>query len=433
MASAILDNMYNYYLTTYGKSTVSRYDSHKKSELRSVYNNIVKINKESPLYKIKDSADAQKFAIDIKEHARDLKNVIASLSTGDSLAEAFQKKIAVSDQDDIVDADYIGNGDSGENTNSFQTEIKKLASPQLNYGNYLKDDQLVFKPGSYSFDLNTSSASYEFQFNVNPDDTNRSVQDKLAKLFNTASIGIRADVKEDGSGHSALVLTSRQTGLKDDEDFLFQILPGTSNESIQAMDKLGINKVTDAASNSVFLLNGTEHSSYSNTFTINNTFEVHLKAVSPEGKPATLGFKANVDAVADNIQELVDSYNSMVDTANEYHESQPASQKLLSDMSGVAQHFKNDFEAIGLIINSDSTISVDRDLLADAVESDDAAESFHVLNRFKNALSAKANQASLNPMQYVDKVVVAYKNPGKNFATPYITSMYSGLMLDKYL
>lgn len=61
-------------------------------------------------------------------------------------------------------------------------EIKKLASPQLNYGNYLKDDQLAFKPGSYSFDLNTSSASYEFQFNVNPDDTNRSVQDKLASF-----------------------------------------------------------------------------------------------------------------------------------------------------------------------------------------------------------------------------------------------------------
>lgn len=49
MASAILDNMYNYYLTTYGKSTVSRYDSHKKSELRSVYNNIVKSIK-NPLF-----------------------------------------------------------------------------------------------------------------------------------------------------------------------------------------------------------------------------------------------------------------------------------------------------------------------------------------------------------------------------------------------
>ena len=126
MASAILDNMYNYYLTTYGKSTVSRYDSHKKSELRSVYNNIVKINKESPLYKIKDSADAQKFAIDIKEHARDLKNVIASLSTGDSLAEAFQKKIAVSDQNDIVDADYVGTEIPARIPTAFRWKLRSL-------------------------------------------------------------------------------------------------------------------------------------------------------------------------------------------------------------------------------------------------------------------------------------------------------------------
>ena len=79
MASAIMDNMYNYYLSTYGNSTVSRYDSHKKSELRSIYNSIVKTNQESPLYKIKDSGDVQKFAIDIKENARNMKNVIASL------------------------------------------------------------------------------------------------------------------------------------------------------------------------------------------------------------------------------------------------------------------------------------------------------------------------------------------------------------------
>lgn len=94
MASAILDNMYNYYLTTYGKSyRFPVWFPQEEWVALWIYNNIVKINKESPLYKIKDSADAQKFAIDIKEHARDLKNVIASLSTGDSLAEAFRKKL----------------------------------------------------------------------------------------------------------------------------------------------------------------------------------------------------------------------------------------------------------------------------------------------------------------------------------------------------
>jgi len=34
-------------------------------------------------------------------------------------------------------------------------------------------------------------------------------------------------------------------------------------------------------------------------------------------------------------------------------------------------------------------------------------------------------------MNYDNKIVVAYKNPGHNFATPYITSIYSGMMLEQ--
>lgn len=433
MASAIMDNMYNYYLTTYGNSTVSRYDSHKKSELRSVYNSIVKVNKESPLYKIKDSGDMQKFAIDIKESARGLTNVVASLSTGNDLAHAFQKKVAVSDQADIVSVSYIGDDEDGENTSSFQLEVKKLATAQLNHGNYMKSGQLDLEPGSYAFDLNTNTNSYEFQFNVNSDDTNRSVQERLATLFNTANVGVRAEVVEDESGQTALTLTSKQTGLTEGESYLFRVMPETSSESMKVMDKLGIAKVTTPASNSSFLLNGQERSSYANTFTINNTFEVHLKGISEDGSPATLGFKTNVDAVADNIQELVDAYNSVIQTANQYKDTQTASHKLLADIGSVAQRFENDFENIGLIVHEDSSISIDRSLLADAIDSENAQESFGVLNQFKNALGAKARQASINPMQYVNKVVVAYKNPGKTFATPYITSVYSGMMLDKYL
>jgi len=45
----------------------------------------------------------------------------------------------------------------------------------------------------------------------------------------------------------------------------------------------------------------------------------------------------------------------------------------------------------------------------------------------------EAENISINPMNYVNKIVVAYKNPGHNFATPYITSIYSGMMLDKYV
>lgn len=89
---AAIDSAYQYYLSTYGTSRTSRYDTHKKSQLRAIYNNIVKINKDSPLYKIKYSGDVQKFAIDIKERTRSIQNIVASLSdTEDGIEALFRK------------------------------------------------------------------------------------------------------------------------------------------------------------------------------------------------------------------------------------------------------------------------------------------------------------------------------------------------------
>ena len=47
MAYNIIDNhsnIYNYYVTTYAPKSSTPYDTHKKSELRSVCNSIVKMN-----------------------------------------------------------------------------------------------------------------------------------------------------------------------------------------------------------------------------------------------------------------------------------------------------------------------------------------------------------------------------------------------------
>ena len=344
---AKIDSAYSYYLNTYGSSAVSRYDTHKKSELRNTYNRIVKLNKESPLYKISSSGDVKKFAIDIKENTRRIQNVASSLSEGeDGLWSNFQKKIAVSSDEDLVTAEYVGNGNDAENTDSFSIEVKQLACPQVNYGNYLKNNALDFAPGSYSFDLNTVSNSYEFQFNVNEDDTNRSVLAKLAKLINGAGVGLNAKLVMDDRDMSALKIESVQTGLEEGSKALFSIYPGTENASIQAMDTLGIDNTVSQAANSSFLLNGKEHSSLSNTFTVNNTFEVTLHGVGNENEPAVIGFKTNADAIADNVEKLVSSYNGIIETAHNYSSTQPESHKLYYDMSNVAYRFYNEFESM---------------------------------------------------------------------------------------
>ena len=65
-----LNQVYNHYMTTYAPKTNSSLDTHKKSELRNVYNSIVKLNKESPLYLLDNSKETQAYAIDLKENAR---------------------------------------------------------------------------------------------------------------------------------------------------------------------------------------------------------------------------------------------------------------------------------------------------------------------------------------------------------------------------
>jgi|GEM_PF-55785 len=101
-------------------------------------------------------------------------------------------------------------------------------------------------------------------------------------------------------------------------------------------------------------------------------------------------------------------------------------------MESVAKSYFNELESIGLNLQQDGSIQIDKNLLTDAVSAPDARESFRTLNNFKNGLQHKATQASIDPISYVSKVLIAYKNPGHNFAAAYHSSVYSGLMLDTY-
>lgn len=436
---AKIDSVYEYYLTTYGasRSEVSRYDSHKKSELRKVYNSIVQSNKESPLYKLTDPEGAKRYAIDIKEQAKTIQNVVASLSDTNGLESAFQKKVAISSNEDVVTAQYIGDGSEEITAEQFNIEVKELAAPQVNVGNYLSSDIQTISPGTYTFDLATSKATYEFQYNVNPEDSNKDVQGKLARLVNKANLGIKAEILEDGAGKSALMLTSKQTGLAEGEDFLFKITPSSYTESSRAMDILGIDNTTVEAHNSTFYLNGAERNSFSNTFSINKTFELTLQGPSPEGEIAQVGFKANVDAVADNINTLVQAYNNILDIAANYRDQNSdvksptlEHSRLYRDMSSIGFSNATELNGIGLTVEDDGKIQIDLDTLEEAIQPGRMEGTLAILDKLRDSIGSKAEKAAINPMNYVNKVVVAYKNPGKNFATPYVSSIYSGMILD---
>ncbi len=422
---ARIDAAYNYFLSTYGKDLGTKYESHKKSELRDTYNSILKINKDSPLYKITQTGDVAKFAIDIKESANEMHRQVMSLGgDGEDASSLLRTRVASSSDEKIVDAKYVGNNPDQE---GFTVQVDKLAKPQINTGSFLSPMGRSFEAGSYSFDLDTHAGSYEFQFNVNEGDTNLEVQQRVARLINSSDVGINAEVLTNEKNQTALSLTSRQTGLAEGEEFLFNISSSTSWRELMT---LGIGNITQPASNSHFFLNGKERSSLSNTFTINKSFELTLKGESSD--PVSIGFKADAEAVADGLERLINSYNGMVAVGSKYSEAH-SNNRLLNDVTAIAKSMSSILEAIGVTADSNGMLKLDRGKLTDKLSKDDEKEGFKTINKFKDALKRQSKRASLNPMSYVNKVIVEYKNPGHTLNHPYAPSAYAGMLVDTAL
>ncbi len=431
MANLALDTVYNHYLTTYFHDTVTKYDAHKKDELKGVYNSIVKLNKESPLFLPVKSQETKQFAVGVKESARELKNTIASLR-GLGQEELLNKKVAFSTNKSLAEAIYIGDDSESETIPTFEMGVLELAKPQVNLGKFLESDARGLAEDTYSFDVNINNLSYEFQYNVNSDDTNQSIQEKLARLINGANIGLEAQVETDGE-FSALKLVSNGTGKPEGRKTLFSVSDDNTSRRAGSASYFGIDEVTQNSSNALFTINGVEREAGSNHFTVEKSYEITLNGVSPDEDTVTsIGVKNDTESLRENITKLMDGYNTFIDSANSVASEETKNQTLLREMKNLSSYYKEGLDEFGLDIDDDGHMVLDKSIYEQAFENENLGLSLGKVKSFANALMRKTDTISINPMQYVNKTVVAYKNPGKNFATPYITSPYSGLLFNSY-
>ncbi len=428
-----LNNLYNNLTTAYGPmmGTNTKYDTHKKSELRGVYNSIVEKSKEDPVFLLDTSRETKNFAISLKESARNLKNTISSVSNETEEEELLSKKTVSCSDSDVVEVSYIGEKISDNTITNFNLMVTQLAQTQKNTGKYLPDEKANLPPDTYSFDIHSKDTDYEFQFNIGENDTNRSIQEKLARLINRSNIGIWATTISDGGGNTALELESNDTGLKNGGN-QFRVSDDHTSKRSGAVDYFGIDNIARPPTNAEFTINGVEGVSASNHFPIQDTYDLTLKSTTKEGQSVNIGLKTDVESLTDNINHLIGGYNSFIKHASEYLESQPNSKALLREMHVLSLRYGEALGKIGINFQEDGTIAVDTEKIQMNAQKDDAIESFGTIKSFATSVLDKANEVSLDPMQYTMRKVVEYKNPGHSYATPYVTSNYSGMMFSGY-
>lgn len=432
--NAIQDNIYNYYLTAYAPKSSGKYDAHKKSELRSLYNSMVKLNKESPLYMISNIKESAQFAMGLKENARSLRTEIAALGGELDSDELLNRKAAYSSNPNLVAAKYIGDSSGEAAAPAIEIGVQALASTQTNLSSFLNGSApIALPPDTYSFDIGINDMNYEFQFGIKAGETNRDIQNRLSRLINHSNIGLTSEIIEGDHGTSALRIESEATGLKPGKNMIFSVSDDKTSKTSGMVSYLGLDYISHNASNAKFTLNGEPREARSNTFTVENVYEIQLQGVSSdENSISSIGLKTDYDALADNVTQLAGSYNGFLHAVDEFQHLHSSSRQLKDEMSGITSVYKDNLHNIGLDVQDDGRIEVDREALSKAIHGNDAQDRFRVVKNFAQQIFRKTNQISLNPMKYVDKTVVAYKNPGKTFASPYTSSNYSGMLFNYY-
>lgn len=422
----MISAIYEYYISNYANKDVSRHDSHKKSELRDIYNNIVKINKASPFYKIDTSESSQKLAIDIKEASRALSHTLADIQ--DTLSGKLKTTLeAQSDNPQLLTAKYIGkNSEYVEDTLNF--EVKQLATPQVNTGNYLSTGARNLFAGKYSFDIINGETTYELQFTVDNNDNNDVVQKKLVKLINTSKIGLKAETVKSNLGQQAIQISSENTGSGTGSPYQFRIKENNSALLVGAVNTFGLDNISHIPGNAVFELDGVSEISTSNTFIVGDNYEITLLGTSAEHGAGQVRLTKSSAFAAKELTSLTDNYNkilTLTDSDNNY-----GLQRLHHSLKDIVRKHRSTLEANCITVNEDYSLTINDEALNISMDSNSIYDNLKNLSSFKNDLKSKVQPIELNPMEYINKKVVAYKNPHRLIHNPYAASLYAGIMFD---
>ena len=423
-----LNNVYNYYSTQIlppkgNQKSNSSNKSHKKDDLKTVYNNMVKQNQNSPLYKFTFSDHLQAYAIGIKEAAMALEAESDALSGGSD--NNFSEMKAVSSNEKVAYASLREDA-SEELPEDLTLKVDNLAKGQTNVGHYLPSGELSFDAGEYSFGISVNNNAYTFHMKIHENDNNIGIQRNLASAINDNDIGVHASVRSNRiDGTSALVLRSDDVGKPEGKDLIFQFDESYLENDITAA--LGVDNVETAPSDAEFYINDTFHTSISNRISLNHSMDIDLLSTSDE--PIHVGYVPDEEKLSDKISDFLNSYNALIDISK--NEDQHGANRLYRDIANVARKHSEELTAAGIAIDDDGHLT--------RTDDDDIFSSSRIqalfndkLSDFKKDLQKATGKMTLNPLDYVDKVVVTYPNTERTYPNPYNPSKYSGLLFNDY-
>ena len=244
-------------------------------------------------------------------------------------------------------------------SNPVNLDVKQTATAQTNAGGAMGADAKGVAAGEYSFAIEAGGETHNFTIKVDENDTNASIQDKMAAAINERDIGVNAYVTatEAADGKEAttsLSLASAATGT--DSAFTVKEDPGGLASA------MGVADATQSAQNAIYSVNGGEEiTSQSNDVSLAAGVTATLTGIGT----TSISLERDTKSAVDGVRGLVESINSALRNANA--SDGRGSAKFVSDIQTMTKSYSASLEKMGIAVAKDGTLSiVDEEKLAKA-------------------------------------------------------------------
>lgn len=423
-------SIYNNLIQGHVMMRQTRFDTHKRSELKDIYQRIRRMNVDQPLYKVDFDEKTQEYTLGVKDMALNITSMLKELSADDA-SNVFNQRTLVSDDPESVTIETLDGSDI-ENMEPLSIEVTGLSEPQVNTGRYLPSGDVNLHAGQYTFTVGIEENFYSFQFNVSEGSTNKELQTKLSDFINKTKVGLSAKVISN-NGYSAIELTGKAAGTKNSDGLSFNFTDTKRPESALygVVEHFGLDKMTKPALNTCFTVNGEYIETSEREYVLNNGVKLDFHKTTE--KPAVISLIVDDAPVVDKLKGFVDKFNSFMDFVRAGAAERRSSKKLLFEMNGAVQRNKELLYQTGIQVSDDGRLFTDRDTMVKAIREGHTEQIFSAESIVTQGLLRRLSDITINPMDYIDKTVVTYPNTAvKQPFSPYVTSVYSGLMYNNY-
>lgn len=390
-------------------SSVRKYNT--LDDLSLAYNSI-KTNNSDYYYNIKNSSSKIYSVSTVKNDASELftrgKNLVDESNNG-----LFQSKTAVSNDDKKVSA----SAKEGALNKTYSVEVKNIAKYQNNKSNEINAyDKAMFNVGNNTFAINHNGQTKDISFKVDASDNNEKALNSMVNAINNSDAGVKASVVKDSKTNLMYMkIDSKETG---------------KVNSFEIVDKVGNATAAPGASNKVqtaedanYNVNGVNYVSKTNDISLDNG-KVNLNLKESTATPIKVTVKSDTNKIKNGIENFVNSYNKF---SSDIQNNDLDSNILKASTSAVKRNEAR-LKGIGITVNGDNTLSIDKKKLNDAIENDtDKVKNiFSGYTGIGKKITSAAKAVEINP----NIVVQVNQNIGynNNYAIMQSTAQYGNFL-----